>query len=127
MLFLTSLSVSGILCIPFYFIIFTHQLSPLLPSPLVLCFLFSCAAVIDLRFNPSPRPEATLQKVTAAGHGMKRYQTEFWPVNRWKTFTWKTVKEMGDKLIKMNFRKLGRRSEVDGAPCRLENTAQAFF
>jgi len=34
---------------------------------------------------------------------------------------------MGDKPIKMNFRKLGGRSEVDGRPCRLENRVQAFF
>jgi len=127
MLFLTSLSVPDILCIPFYFIIFTQQLSLLLPSPILVYFVFSCAAVIVLRLSPSRRPVTTLQKLTAAGHGTKRYQTEFWPVNRWKTFTWKTVLEMGHKPIKMKFRKLGRWYEVDGMPCRLESRVQAFF
>jgi hypothetical protein len=88
MLFLTSLSVSGILCIPFYFIIFTQQLFLLLSSHLLAYFLFSFATVIALRFHPSGRPEATLQKVMVAGRGRQKHLTEFWPVNRWKTCTW---------------------------------------
>lgn len=39
--------------------------------------MFSCAAVIALRFSPSRRPEATLKKLAAAGHGTKAIKQNF--------------------------------------------------